>query len=496
MIVDDEEPVLESFSYILEKGIPDFELCGVARSGSEAIELVPVLKPDLIFMDIQMPGLDGIETIAIIQKQHPNITFILASAYERFDIAQKAIPLGVFNYLVKPISRKALSNEFAKVKMQLDEMRERNDLHLKEAGYAQKMRDELKMNFLLGLAWVNPSERDWVEVARLFSLKGDHGVVLLFKIINPLPDDEIQNAYQSVVHQLQYKSDCLSAIIAGQLILFFHGVDITENIEKLLEKAVESTGKFDYRYGLGSFRRYSALNESYREAFEQLRTLEGKISSAVQQRLEIRDLCEKFLYSDWDVVQLQYEKYWTEIYMSNDFLVAKAKMIAFFVLLMDKLHRDPRIQCEIEIDPAEEIVGLSSIQNWRQWSTYMMERLRFVIKENRDQYYPKPLSLAVNYIKEYYTQPLQLSSVAEQCEISQGYLSRLFSEYLNTTFVDYLNTMRINEASRLLRNGKKTVKEISHIVGYNDPNYFSRIFRRYVNISPSELSKGGLNNEG
>jgi two-component system response regulator YesN len=282
------------------------------------------------------------------------------------------------------------------------------------------------------------------------------------------------------------------------MILLFHEADESDKLEKLeklekhIEKALESVGKFDCRFGLGPFRHYSALNESYREAFDQLRNLEGKAISGLRQMREIRELCDKFHFSDWDEVQPLYEKHWTDIFMSNDFLVAKAKMVAFFVQLMNELDKDPKLQCDIDMDPAEEIIGLSTVQKWQQWSDYMMDRLRFIIKENKDQYYPKPLSLAVNYIKENYTKPLHLSLVAEQCEISQGYLSRLFSEYLNTTFIDYLNTLRINEAVKLLRNERKSVKDVAYLVGYTDPNYFSRIFRRHLNVSPSELAKGGL----
>jgi two-component system, response regulator YesN len=495
MIVDDEEPVLESFAFILKKGIPDFELCGMARSGPEAIALVPELKPDLVFMDIQMQGMDGIETIANIQKTHPDIIFILSTAYERFDIAQKAIPLGVFNYLVKPVSRKSLEAEFSKVKAQLDELREKSALQLKEAQYAQKMRDEEKKRFLLGLSWTSPSEREWIEFSRLFSFKGDSGAVMLFKIANPLPESEIENAYQSLIKQLEYKSTCLSAVLAGQMIMLFPESGESGMIEKHVEAATETIGKFDFRYGLGKYRPYSALNESYREAFEQLRSLEGQRISPVLRRQEARELCEKFLYADWEKVGALYEKYWTDVFMTSDFLVAKAKMIAFFSLLMDVLDRDKKIQCVIDVDPAEEIAALSSIQKWQQWSSYIMERLRFIIKENKDQYLPKPLSLAVNLIRENFAKPLQLCSVAEKCEISQGYLSRLFSDYLNTTFIDYLNTLRIDEAVKLLRNEKKSVKEVTYLVGYNDPNYFSRIFKRHLNVSPSEFTKRGGNNE-
>jgi two-component system, response regulator YesN len=495
MIVDDEEPVLESFSYILKKGIPDFELCGMARSGPEAIALVPEANPDLVFMDIQMQGMDGIEAISKIQKRHPNIIFILSTAYERFDIAQKAIPLGVFNYLVKPVSRKALEDEFAKVKAQLDEMREKTASQIAEAHYAQKMRDEEKRTFLLGLAWASPGEQEWREFSRLFSIKGDFGAVMLFKIVNPLPENEIERAYRELVHRLQYKFNCLSAVIAGQMVILFPESKERERTEKRIENAVDGVGSFDYRFGAGKLRHFSSLNESYREAFEQLKSIEGKRASPMGQRRAIRALCEKFLFAEWEEVRLLYEKYWMEVFMSNDFHVAKAKMIAFFVHLTDRLDADARFQCGIDVDFAEEIVSLSSVQNWRQWSSYMMDRLKSVIKENKDQYFPKPLTQAVNFIKENYSTALQLSSVAEKCEISQGYLSRLFSEFLNTTFIDYLNTLRIGEAVKLLRGGKKSVKEVSYLVGYADPNYFSRIFKRYMNVSPSDLAKGGGNNE-
>jgi two-component system response regulator YesN len=493
MIVDDEEPVLETFTYLLEKGIPDFELCGTARSGAEAIALVPELEPDLVFMDIQMQGMDGIEAIAEIQKRHPGIIFILSTAYERFDIAQKAIPLGVFNYLVKPVSKKALVEEFSKVKAQLDDMREKSETRLKEAHYAQRMRDEEKERFLLGLSWASPEEKDWREFSRLFSFKGDQGAIALFRFASPIPEAELEQAYRTMEKCLQYKSNCLTTVLAGRMIILFPESGGNDGIEKIIEGAAEATGKLDFRYGLGQFTRFSTLNDSYREAFEQLRDQDGKGESPAQKRREARELREKILYADWDEALRLYEKYWTDAFVTDGFQAAKARMAAFFSGLMDRLDEDLKARCDV--DPVEEIVGLSSVQMWQQWSAYMMDRLKSIIKYNKDQYFPKPLGQAVNYIRENYAKPLQLSTVAEKCGISQGYLSRLFSEYLNTTFIDYLNTLRIGGAVKLLRNEQKSVKEVAYLVGYSDPNYFSRIFRRYMNASPSDMAKGGGNNE-
>jgi len=496
MIVDDEEPVLESFSYILGKGVPGFELCGVARSGPEAISLVPELRPDLVFMDIQMQGMDGIEAVSRIQKRHPDIVFILSTAYERFDIAQKAIPLGVFNYLVKPVSRKALEDEFARVRIQLDDAREKAAIQKQEALYAQRMREEETRRFLLGLAWTSPGEPEWREFARMFSIKGDQAAVMLLRTAPGTPEAEAERAYSDILKQLQYKCACVSTVLAGRMIVLFPEPDDPEGVGRRVEKALEAAGGIDCRFGMGRARHYSSLDESYREAFEQLRGFGGEEGASPKERRRAeRELRGKVLYGDWDEAGRLYERFWTEAFVSSDFAAAKARMIAFYSRLMDALDDELKGRSDVDVDPAEEIASLGSVQAWQQWSSYMMDRLRFIIKENKAQYLPKPLGAAVNYIRENYAKPIQLSTVAERCAISQGYLSKLFSEYLNTTFIDYLNTLRIGEAAKLLRGGGKSVKEVSYLVGYADPNYFSRIFRRYLNVSPSELSKGGPGNE-
>ena len=106
LIVDDEEPVLDSYAFLLESAGSDFALAGKARTGYEAIKAIHELKPDVVFMDINMPGMDGIAVIAEVHDSVPGTVFILSTAYERFDLAQRAMPLGIFSYLVKPVSKK------------------------------------------------------------------------------------------------------------------------------------------------------------------------------------------------------------------------------------------------------------------------------------------------------------------------------------------------------------------------------------------------------
>ena len=92
------------------------------------------------------------------------------------------------------------------------------------------------------------------------------------------------------------------------------------------------------------------------------------------------------------------------------------------------------------------------------------------------------------------TPPFVNISVAEQCGVSAGYLSRLFSEHLGVPFNDHLNSVRLDVAQRLLQDGDRTVKEIAYAVGYQDPNYFSRIFKKYTGHSPTRYVRKGEQN--
>ena len=121
LIVDDEEPVLESYTFLVQEAGEDFTVCGTARSGEQALALAQRSRPDIVLMDIAMPGMDGLDTIKELQRSFPETLYILSTAYERFDLAQRAIPLGVFSYLVKPVSRKRFMETLQQARKHLDQ---------------------------------------------------------------------------------------------------------------------------------------------------------------------------------------------------------------------------------------------------------------------------------------------------------------------------------------------------------------------------------------
>ena len=115
MVVDDEAIEREALTKIIERGIEDVQVVGQADNGIHAIQLARELEPDLILMDIQMPGLNGLEAIQQIQAQQPQIKYVIVTAYDTFDYARQALKLGVKDYLLKPSKTQEIVDMLQKV---------------------------------------------------------------------------------------------------------------------------------------------------------------------------------------------------------------------------------------------------------------------------------------------------------------------------------------------------------------------------------------------
>jgi DNA-binding NarL/FixJ family response regulator len=106
LIVDDHPVVREGLRIILNG--PDVVVAGEARTGAEAVDAVARVRPDIILMDIQMPGMDGLEATAAIKESTPEIPIIIMTSHEDKDLLRRAIQAGAAGYLLKGTSREEL----------------------------------------------------------------------------------------------------------------------------------------------------------------------------------------------------------------------------------------------------------------------------------------------------------------------------------------------------------------------------------------------------
>ncbi|MCR5720034.1 MAG: response regulator, partial [Lachnospiraceae bacterium] len=134
LLADDETIVLEALNFIIESRFKNQCEIKCAKTGRGVIELAESFSPDIAIMDIQMPGINGIEAMREIRRVNKNIIFIVMTAYDKFEYARDAIDLGVMEYLSKPVKREKIEEVLLKAMALTDERRKKrsNDLLIKE----------------------------------------------------------------------------------------------------------------------------------------------------------------------------------------------------------------------------------------------------------------------------------------------------------------------------------------------------------------------------
>ena len=127
MLIDDEESARKLMRASINWESLNMEVVGEAASGIEAINVIDDMKPDIAFVDISMPFMNGIEFTEVATKRYPNLIIIIMTAFDQFEYARKCVSLPVFEYMLKPIIRSEVQEVLKKVKKKLDERTDKED---------------------------------------------------------------------------------------------------------------------------------------------------------------------------------------------------------------------------------------------------------------------------------------------------------------------------------------------------------------------------------
>ena len=494
LIVDDEEPVLESYEFML--GVfsdgsqkKPFTLAGKARTGYEALKLIHEKEPDIVFMDINIPGIDGLSVLEDVHKKFPRMVCILSTAYERFDLAKRAIPLGVFAYLIKPVSRKTF---FATLENALAELR--------SLPPETPEHTEPRLALLRRDIWTPMDEQRWAWYREKLALPSDSGLVLMAEWDQKTEDSRNTQAGSEkpgiphmIAEQLSYKNHCTFDTLLNRSLFLISGDLNTEVFrQKTVKMLEELPGGAALHFGIGGLYRGPELYRSCSEALAELTAKQPESDAWSRAGKNINLLRQKMGFLPQKEITDLFASVWEPLFAEN-FNNAKVRMISIFTLLLDDLYGTfnnsaSRKNSTPPFDPLE-IAELPDIDAWKHWAGRNFSKLVLEANLDRQGNYPLPLVKALAYIRENFTKGIHLSDAAEAARVNAAHLSRLFTEHLKTNFIDYISALRINEAERLLKEKFITVKEAAYAVGYQDPNYFSKAFKKIKGILPTEVKQ-------
>ncbi len=527
LICDDEGIVRESVKYIIQRSFGDLCEVEVAKNGRSAIELAESFHPDIILMDIQMPGINGIEAMQEIRRENKNVVFIVLTAYDKFEYSQKSIDIGVMSYLTKPINRDTLTGTLRKAMTLVKERKEkvRNDLKIKEK--LEVVIPMIENGFVYSVLFGGAGKDEQQNYKELLNLDEDYGYVIVIECGDELHKGVLSNTlgagirlqkHYMVLREIlkETTGGIIGALMANKVIVlvpekrdteaYDERVAKIENIRGMLRK-IEQHLELKFKAGIGSVKRWSEMNESYQEALDTERQGVGKVTHA-------KDMPVSCVYEDSYPVELEKELFAavedgnqkktverSEEYMlwmksQSAELNGSVRLKAMeFVLWAERLaYQQGGILYRFSNREGylETMLSFRTYQELTAWFLQKMENASRHIAMKQQEKTNSVVERAKAYIAAHFSRELSLEEMAKELGISPYYLSKLFKESEGVNYIDYLTGLRIKYAKEQLSKTDNSIKEICHESGYGDPNYFSRIFKKWTGVTPTEYREGRL----
>ncbi len=523
LIADDEGIMLESLRKMIENNYGREVEISCAKTGRAVIELAESFRPDIIFMDIQMPGLSGVQAMREIRTFNQNTIFIVITAYDRFHYAQECISLGVLEFLTKPVNRKTILEVCDKAIQKVEESRQKRSDDLKIREKLETVVPMIEAGYIYNLLLQEAFSTYDDQYRDLLDIHMEYAFMIVVEFGDGYENGMLTNAIGVSVRANRFYSefretahdffDCIvGPVMSNRIVLlvphedntvtYEERVDILHNARNMVHKLEQTITDVKFRAGIGKVRPLSTAKESYNEALQALR--EGKSHVVHFNDIPIvqeydgeypRDLEDQYIQSvleadetaavsianqffDWMV--RNYRDYREDIEIKVLEMVMRVEYQAF---RKGSAHYGFRYR-ENYIRDLQECAGFEELRYWFLHKTQEVCRGMTTVKEKESE---SVVSRARAYIDENYHKDISLDDVSRHVDISPYYFSKLFKQQDGRTFIEYLTGVRIREARRMLRNPGYSIKEIGIMCGYSDPNYFSRIFKKYEGVTPSEF---------
>ncbi len=529
LIIDDEPTIRKGLINIINWKKFQCEVCGEAWDGVDGLEKMEELKPDIVFVDISMPEIDGLTLIKRAKSIVPNSKFIILSGYREFTYMQEAIKIGAFDYILKPSSIEELCEVIKRAVIELKYQKE-DQMEIKKLKRCfEESIPLLKEKLLYDIIFqININEEEINEGFELYGLHIKDFVMMIIEIDEQAEKKEpyqrqlyqfgIMNTVEEMfaedfkVEKVVLNSKQIAFIIlpvqdrellvesvykkansVQQLIESCFDFTVTisistkgKGIEKLHEKMIECKNGLSYRFYMGDssiilYRDLDAfyktenhwISEGYdKNLYEAIKT--GNEENVRRILLQIKN---KVMETNIEPEQIK-TFYWNLIYEINNIRIA----IKNLETTTRDLNKDISSLYKM-IESATHIRDLHELLE--QVAVNIVDRINKYNKKSINQI----LQNAMKYICDNYAMSITLNELAEHTYVSTYYLSRMFKKELGKNFVEYLSEIRIEKAKELLKDNKYKTYEVAELVGIQDPHYFSKIFKKYVNMTPTEYKE-------
>lgn len=496
LIADDEYIEREALKSIINRNFPDQFLIFEAANGLETVEKAKENHLDIIFVDIKMPGQSGIEAIKQIRLDHTDTEIVIITAYDYFDYAKEAISLKVSEFLIKPIDVSAVVTLVDTLLKKLEKKKEWQQYNFEMEAKLERVKTRYELEFMEMIQYAHTEPETVKEYLKIMDISFQKAVAVIIdfeKIMDDASVGKIQKEFictrllnrikeqseKASIKCMQYSEDQLS------LLLLISEASATDDIVFGDEMTAFMEDNMRSMHTLATFLCSKVIHDVTQlpaivTAFKQS-CIVNKEKHQYPYELEEKLIIslDKSNFSDGRRWITEIAK---ELKKQGNSKIFQREVHALYAVVRRCLKN---LSKDALMPDADELV--SYIQSDYDMISFFHRLFEYaeLAAETKVGKNKALVEKICRYIEEHYYEDLSWEDAASMIGFSPFYFSKLMKEYCNMSYVDYVSLVRVNKAKELFDTTDVTVAEVALQVGYADPNYFTRVFKKLTGQTPS-----------
>ncbi len=471
IVVDDEVTIRNGIAKFINRFSDDFDVVGVLEDGRNAIDYLAAHHTDLVISDIKMSNIDGIELSNYIHEHFPCTKIIVLSGYSDFDYAQQLMKSGVSLYLLKPIGKAKLLDALSEIKQQLDERVHTAKQIEKYSSLVNELNRIFFVDLIFGECMNEISPIHQMALSRFNNPEDKYCSILKIRR-SPMLDEYLkcsENSAYSFISSFfalndeenfcTYLDDDLFVVVSNNDNINFL-VDAFKTWSMDTCKMDISASVVYSCKGLLNLKQYSS-DDSVRDVF-----LNDDVITVQRLKLIVSYICYHMTDEATSLFSLFFSK-------------SNLSISDIFSLLCDKIGNS------YHIEPSKyvSIAGNSNEGCIEAFKIFINDY--YVMSKGKNDLIIK----IKTYISQNYMNNISLEVLSKIIYMHPAYLSYFFKQETGINFSDYLFDVRMLNATKLLRENKYKINEISRLVGYSNYRYFLKQFKKYSSYTPQAYRK-------
>lgn len=537
MIVDDEPLILAGIASLLDWNEYGCEISGKAANGQKALKLMEEQKPDIVITDIKMPGMDGIGFMkAVKERGWDDVIFILLTNLEEFSLARQALSLGAVEYLVKMELTEEKLADSLRLAMERREMKRKAEAAVTAVTVSREeaVREHIERLLADGRTSSVGSGADdrgrngdgrseeaqeeendsYLRRPVLAIISFNYGYEGFSSDFTREDQKKVISFAENIIGQMvkgYFDHSCLVRRELNSLVLVMStdGIeDYREQIRSLGEKIISvvkdyfevsvSVAVSSRKESLGEFgsllyEAMSATNHYFYHSLDPVVFYSEECETSARHTGSFhigflkKDLSQAVALNDsgrLEEILDQVASLLREHNPSRQQAVNACANLYFFLSSFFEDEEEPDFPYEVNI--MEKLGRLGTLGQIIQWINWFKEAVSRILERRRDTRVDKIAEMVREYVMEHYKERITLGQAAEALNISQGYLSTAFKKQSGESFTNYVSAIKIEKAKELIASHQYMMYEVSDLLGFDTPFYFSKVFKKVTGMSPKE----------